>query len=168
MLSSAGGQLHTLLTSPTVLACVFSWLSAQFLKTIISLFRGRVRRFVDLFELMFWRTGGMPSSHSAVVSCVCICIAFRSGFDSDVFALSFVLFFITIRDALGVRRANGIHAHRINELVDAENSRSENEIEEKPQKKLRRLKEVEGHTPMEVCVGCLLGAFIGTAFSVLR
>ncbi len=164
MFSVAGGHLHTLLTSPTLLACVFSWLSAQFLKTIISLFRGRVAKLSDLFELMFWRTGGMPSSHSASVACVCVCIGFRSGLDSDVFILSFVLFFITIRDALGVRRSNGTHARRINELVDSANSaKSENA----DKKLLRRVKEVDGHTPMEVCVGSLLGAFIGIAFSVL-
>lgn len=148
---------------------MFSWLCAQFLKTIISLFKGRVRRLADLFELMFWRTGGMPSSHSSVVACVCTCIAFRSGIGSDVFILSFILFFITIRDALGVRRANGIHARRINELVDVVNSLDGADGRNQALRgQLRRLKEVEGHTPMEACVGSLLGAFIGIAFSVLR
>lgn len=166
MLSSAGGQLHALLTSPVFLACVFSWLCAQFLKTVIKLFSGKVHSLFELFELMFWQTGGMPSSHSAVVSCVCTCVGFRSGVDSDVFIVSFILFFITIRDALGVRRSNGVQAQRLNQIISLLNGRKKQRDEEKSS--LASVKEVNGHTPMEVFVGSLLGLFIGIAFSVLN
>ncbi|MBR1614699.1 MAG: divergent PAP2 family protein [Treponema sp.] len=179
MLSSAGGQLHALLTSPVFLACVFSWLCAQFLKTVIKLFSGKVHSLFELFELMFWQTGGMPSSHSAVVSCVCTCVGFRSGVDSDVFIVSFILFFITIRDALGVRRSNGVQAHRLNQIISLLNGRKKQrddvssgkpdaEQSDEEKSSLASVKEVNGHTPMEVFVGSLLGLFIGIAFSVLN
>ena len=180
MLSSAGGQLHALLTSPVFLACVFSWLCAQFLKTIIKIFSGKVHSLFELFELMFWQTGGMPSSHSSVVSCVCTCVGFRSGVDSDVFIVSFILFFITIRDALGVRRSNGVQAHRLNQIIRLLNGKKKVPDEPAPEQPLPdehpvddkapldSVKEVNGHTPMEVFVGSLLGIFIGIAFSVLN
>ena len=113
----------------------------------------------QLFELLLWRTGGLPSSHSALVSCLCTTIAFRSGIDSDIFILSFCFFLVTIRDAVGVRRANGIQARRLNEIVKIMNERGMSNF--------KFLKEVQGHSPMEVFIGCLLGFFIGLAFSVL-
>lgn len=87
-------------------------------------------------------------------------IGFRSGFDSDVFILSFVFFLVTIRDAVGVRRANGFQARRINEIGDI---LKKNGLYDD----YAKLKEVNGHSPMEVFVGSLLGLFIGVAFSVL-
>jgi len=186
MLSTAGGQLKSLLTSPTFLACVFSWLCAQFLKTVIKLFSGKVHSIGELFELMLWRTGSMPSSHSAVVACVCICVGLKSGLNSDVFIVSFILYFITIRDALGVRLSNGIQAKRINEIIsflfskdkqkkqylnkssNSDNENLVNDISEVDDFNLKEVKEVNGHTPMEVIVGSLLGFFIGIAFSVLK
>ncbi|MBR6913188.1 MAG: divergent PAP2 family protein [Treponema sp.] len=187
MLSNVGGQLHALLTSPVFLACVCSWLCAQFLKTIIKLLSGRVNTFGELIELMFWQTGSMPSAHSAVVACVSTCVGFRSGIDSDIFIVSFILYFITIRDALGVRRSNGVQAHRLNEIVDLLNNflggvkiprRSGKPLAEPhaerpikpvpPRPKLGNVKEVNGHTPLEVFVGSLLGIIIGITFSVFH
>ncbi|BDC95986.1 MULTISPECIES: divergent PAP2 family protein [Treponema] len=174
MFSTVSGQIHTLLVSPTFLACAFSWVCAQFLKTIIKLFSGKVHSLIELFDLMFWRTGGMPSSHSAVVSCVATCVGLRSGLDSDVFIVSFVLFFITIRDALGVRRANGIHARRINEIISVLNFFEKKSVEKELPKEeelpedVQQVKEVNGHSPLEVFVGVLLGIFVGMAFSVLK
>ena len=102
----------------------------------------------------------MPSSHSAVTSCITTCIGFESGVDSTIFVLGFVFFVVTIRDALGVRRANGIQARRLNEIGEIlkENNMYDDFV---------KLKEVNGHTPIEVFVGTLLGIFVGVAFSVL-
>ena len=116
MLSNAGAQLQILFSSPVFLACLFSWLCAQFIKTIIKLFSGSVHSLTELFELLFWRTGSMPSSHSSITACLCTTIGYRSGVDSDVFVLALVFFLVTIRDAVGVRRANGMQARRLNEL----------------------------------------------------
>lgn len=153
-------QLHLFITNPVLLACISSWFCAQFIKTLIKLFSGKVNSIGELFELLLWRTGSMPSSHSAVVACACTTIGFRNGISSDIFILSFVVFLITIRDAVGVRRANGIQARRINEITG--------DLKIKGILDLKPIKEVQGHTPIEVIIGCFLGFVIGLAFSVLK
>jgi uncharacterized protein len=159
MLSNAHEQFHSLFSSPVFLACVFSWFSAQFIKTIIKLFSGRIHSLQELFELLFWRTGSMPSSHSALVSSLCTTIGFRRGVSSDIFILALCFFMVTIRDAVGVRRANGIQARLLNEM--GKKLQQKDIIDFKP------MKEVQGHSPMEVFIGSLLGFFIGVGFSVL-
>ncbi|WP_314743664.1 divergent PAP2 family protein, partial [Treponema lecithinolyticum] len=72
-------QLYFLLTNPVFLSALFSWLSAQFIKTVIQLLTGKVSDFKELIALLFWRTGGMPSSHSALVCAMSASIGFRSG-----------------------------------------------------------------------------------------
>lgn len=156
-----GDRFRLFLTNPVLLSCFFSWLGAQFLKTAINLIYGRVHSFGELLQLMFWRTGGMPSSHSALVASLSTTIAFRNGIHSDIFVLSLAFFFVTIRDAFGVRRASGIHARKINEL-----GRKLNEKEVLDDYK--PIKEVNGHTPMEVICGCIFGFFVGLAFSLLK
>lgn len=154
-------QVKLFFTSPIFLACFFSWLGAQFLKTAINLIYGKVHSFGELIDLMFWRTGGMPSSHSALVSSLCTTIGFRNGLNSDIFVLSLAFFFVTIRDAFGVRRASGIQAHKINEIGK---KLKENKIFDE----YKSVKEVNGHTPMEVICGVILGFFVGLAFSLLK
>ena len=152
-------QRHLFFSQPAFLACLFSWLSAQLVKTLIKLFSGKVHSLKELFELLLWRTGSMPSSHSALVATLCTTIGFRSGVNSDVFILSLGFYLVTIRDAVGVRRANGLQAtmlNKIGRLLAAKNI-----IEE-----VKPIKEVQGHTPAEVIIGSLLGFFIGLAFSV--
>ena len=152
-------QLHLFFSQPAFLACLFSWLSAQLVKTLIKLFSGKVHSLKELFELLLWRTGSMPSSHSALVATLCTTIGFRSGVNSDVFILSLGFYLVTIRDAVGVRRANGLQAamlNKIGRLLAAKNI-----IEE-----VKLIKEVQGHTPAEVIIGSLLGFFIGLAFGV--
>lgn len=152
-------QLHLFFSQPAFLACLFSWLSAQLVKTLIKLFSGKVHSLKELFELLLWRTGSMPSSHSALVATLCTTIGFRSGVNSDVFIISLGFYLVTIRDAVGVRRANGLQAamlNKIGRLLAAKNI-----IEE-----VKPIKEVQGHTPAEVIIGSLLGFFIGLAFSV--
>ncbi len=73
-------------------------------------------------------------------------------------SLAFV--FVTIRDALGVRRANGLQAKKINEMGKM--------LQEKGILDYTPVKEVNGHTPLEVCMGVLLGFFVGLAFSLLK
>lgn len=160
-LPSYGLQLIMFLTNPIFLACFFSWLGAQFLKTAINLIYGRVHSFSELIELMFWRTGGMPSSHSALVTTLSTTIGFRNGFHSDLFILSLALFFITIRDAFGVRRSSGIQAATINHIGQ---KLKEKQIDEN----YKPIKEVHGHTPMEVLCGIFFGFFVGLAFSLLK
>lgn len=159
MFTGAKTQFQLLFSNPILLACIFSWFCAQFIKTIIKLFYGQVHSLKQLFELLLWRTGGLPSSHSALVACLCTTIGFRSGIDSDIFILAFCFMLVTMRDAVGVRRANGIQARRINEIAKI--------LNDKEMSSFKFLKEVQGHSPMEVFIGCLLGFFIGLAFSML-
>lgn len=154
-------QFELLITNPVFLSCVFSWLGAQFLKTAINLIYGRIHSIKDLFSYMFWRTGGMPSSHSALVTSLCTTIGFSHGIHSDIFVLSICFFLVVIRDAFGVRRSSGMQCKKINLL-------GQKLTEKKIIENYDSLKEVDGHTPMEVLCGCLVGFFIGLAFSMLK
>lgn len=161
MALSFSEQFKLFLVNPIFLSCVFSWLGAQFLKTAINLIYGRIHSLAELLETMIWRTGGMPSSHSALVTSLCTTIAFRHGLNSDIFVFSLCFFLVVIRDAFGVRRSSGLQAKKLNELG--------NELKEKKViDNYTKLKEINGHTPMEVICGCLVGFFVGLAFSLLK
>ncbi len=154
-------QFLLFIHNPIFLSCVFSWLGAQFLKSAIKLIYGRIHSLSDLLEVMFWRTGGMPSSHSALVTSLCVTIAFRHGLHSDLFIFALCFFLVVIRDAFGVRRSSGIQAKKLNEIG--------NELKDKNIiDNYKSLKEVDGHTPMEVLCGCLLGFLVGLSFSLLK
>lgn len=147
--------------NPIFLSCVFSWIGAQFIKAAIKLIYGRIHSIKELLEVMFWRTGGMPSSHSALVTSLCVTIAFRHGFHSDLFIFALCFFLVVIRDAFGVRRSSGIQAKKLNQIG--------NELKEKDiVENYKPLKEVDGHTPMEVLCGCLFGFLVGLSFSLLK
>jgi hypothetical protein len=152
-------QIIKLVHNPIFLAAVSSWVLSQFLKTIITLLTQTVSSFRDLLELLFWRTGGMPSSHSALVASVTTAIGFKSGIDSDIFVFSCCFALVVIRDAVGVRRSSGQQARALNELGSKVSARMRYQF--KP------VKEIQGHRPMEVLAGILLGFFIGVAFSTL-
>lgn len=159
MLSSALNQVRLLTSNPVFVACIFSWFSAQFVKTVIKLCAGKVSSLRELFELLIWRTGGMPSSHAALVSSLCTSIGFRAGIGSDIFILAFCFALVVIRDALGVRRASGIQARVLNELGST--------LDDSGILKFKPVKEVHGHKPSEVLIGCFLGVMVGVAFAVL-
>jgi acid phosphatase family membrane protein YuiD len=159
MLANVKFQMHLIFTNPVFLACITSWFFAQLVKTLIKLVTGRVSSLRELISLLIWRTGGMPSSHSALVLSVSTTIGFRSGFTSDIFILAVCFALVVIRDALGVRRASGIQAKAINEIGS---KLTENQLIS-----FKSIKEVQGHKPLEVIVGCFLGFFIGLAFSIL-
>ena len=154
-------QFILFLHNPILLSCIFSWLGAQFLKAAIKLIYGRIHSLPELIEVMLWRTGGMPSSHSALVTSLCTTIAFRHGLHSDLFIFALCFFLVVIRDAFGVRRSSGLQAKKINEIG--------NELKEKNViDNFKSMKEVDGHTPMEVLCGCLLGFLVGLSFSLLK
>src|SRR5574344_2722387 len=135
---TAREQIHLFFINPVLLSGIFSWLSAQLIKTLIKLFSGKVHSIGELFELLFWRTGSMPSSHAALVTSLCTTIGFRSGINSDVFILSVGFFLVTIRDAVGVRRANGIQALMLKDI--------DNKIKEQKLMDYKPIKERLGHT----------------------
>ena len=158
MFTLLSDQVKKFLSNPVLLACISSWFCAQFIKTVISILYGRIHSLYKLVENLIWKTGGLPSSHSALVASLSTTVGFRNGISSDIFILSLCFFMVTIRDAVGVRRSNGIQAQKINEIGRLLNKKDI--IDYKP------IREVNGHTPMEVTIGCLLGFFIGLAFSL--
>lgn len=107
-------------------------------------------------------TGGMPSSHSALITGTTSCIGWQLGFDSPLFALAATLCFIVLYDASGVRRNAGLIAARVNELsTTLWDAASPAPTLSQP------LKESLGHTRLEVLVGSLMGPAIALPGLVL-
>ncbi|MDC3073131.1 divergent PAP2 family protein [Prochlorococcus sp. AH-716-O13] len=123
---------------------LLSCLLAQFLKIIFNFFSTGKIRFGIMFE-----TGGMPSSHSALITGTTSGIGFQLGFDNPIFALAIALSLIVMYDASGVRKSAGIQAAEINKLSKKLDPKSQ-----------VTLKETLGHTKFEVIVGSLLGPLI--------
>lgn len=157
-LSSILSVLKDFFTDPIFLACISSWFSAQFIKTVLNVLYGRIHSLHELLENLIWKTGGLPSSHSALVTSLCTCIGFKDC--KEAFLVSLVFFMVTVRDAVGVRRSSGLQAKKLNELGSM--LKEKGVIDE-----YKPIKEVQGHTPLEVAFGILLGFFIGLAFSTL-
>jgi acid phosphatase family membrane protein YuiD len=146
--------------NPVVLCSASSWFFAQFIKALIYILRPRKKRFArEALLTFFWKTGGMPSSHAALVCSMSASVAFNEGVGSNMFAVSFFLAMIVIRDAVGVRRSSGLQARSLNQL-----GRQAADI---CKLEFRPVKEVNGHTPLEVAVGGLLGFFTAAAFNYL-
>ena len=127
---------------------VLSWTVAPALKVLISL--GLEKR-LDWKRL--WGMGGMPSSHTAFVFSLALMIAVREGVSSTTFALAFALAAVVIYDAMGVRAETGRQSEVINKIVQ------EVLVEGKPITE-KQLKELVGHTPLEVLAGVLVGVII--------
>ena len=129
-----------------ILICaIIAYVTAQLLKFAICIVRER--RF-DIGLLI--ASGGMPSSHSSTVCALCVASARMYGLSSPYFAVSFVLAAIVMYDAAGVRRAAGEQAKLINRLV-AELWEGKTDYVQKS------LKELIGHTPLQVIGGAVLG-----------
>jgi acid phosphatase family membrane protein YuiD len=98
--------------------------------------------------------GGMPSSHSALVTGTAFSVGLYAGFDSPVFAAAAALAMVVIYDATGIRRQAGIHAQTINLLVE--------ELLQGHMAPEKQLREVLGHTPLEALGGIVTGILIPT------
>lgn len=100
--------------------------------------------------------GGMPSSHSAVVTSIATMIGKTQGINTPIFALAVMFAFVVMYDAAGVRRAAGKQAKLLNKLVETPGL-SNIQVQEK-------LVEVLGHTPTQVVVGAIIGITVGLIF----
>jgi acid phosphatase family membrane protein YuiD len=147
------------LANPVFLSALSSWFLAQILKSCIMLFRNRPQTAKEIILNIFWTTGGMPSSHSAVVSALATSAGFVEGPDSTLFIVTLFYAVLTFRDALGVRRAAGAQAKVLNQLL--RDLSVHFSLRSKP------VKEIHGHTMSEVFVGALLGFFIALAYCTL-
>ena len=151
--------LKGFIENPVFLSVISSLFFAQLLKTIIYLLKAKSKNTRDTLEIMIWRTGGMPSSHSAMVSAMAASVAFVEGINTSLFVITVMFALIIIRDALGVRRSSGIQARVLNWLG--------RQAAEKLKIEYHPVKEVTGHSPLEVIVGMLLGIIIAAAFCFL-
>ena len=151
--------LYDLVSGPVFLSAFFSWFIAQLVKTVIDIGRQRSRTSGEAVATMFWKTGGMPSSHSSLVTALATSIGFEHGLGEPIFTLSLFYGVLIIRDALGVRRSAGMQAQALNEIGL--------QLKERFGIAHNPVKEVLGHTPTEVAVGVALGFFIAVAFSLL-
>ena len=120
------------------------WVTAQILKVIVELLW---RRKLNLRLLT--SAGGMPSSHSALVCGLATAIAINDGAGSSTFALSFVLAMVVMYDAAGIRRWASIQARILNQIID--------ELFQGHPISEVRLREILGHTPVQVAAGAALG-----------
>ncbi len=141
------------MVSPVLLIAVSAWATAQILKMVIA------TAIYRKFDLTYLTTGGgMPSSHSALVCATVVSCGVSAGFDSQVFAVAMVLAFIVMYDAAHVRRETGEQAKVLNYIL-------RNWEELKPEEFDAELKELIGHTPLQVAVGGVLGVAVGLAGS---
>src|SRR5215213_11791433 len=132
-----------------LIAGLAAWGLAQVIKIPLDYFRTRRWNWALLLT-----TGGMPSSHSSLMTASTLAIGYYYGFDHPAFALGVAFTMIVTYDAAGVRQQAGIHAQRINLLFD-ELLRGHPINEDD-------LREVIGHTPLEVLGGILLGLVVAT------
>lgn len=142
--------LIDIVSNRTIQAAALAWAIAQAIKVVLTF---AVSKRFDHTRVL--GSGGMPSSHSSMVCAMMTTIGFREGFQSSAFALAFCFAGVVMYDAAGVRRSTGRNAAVINHLLDGLAGNGFTFDEE-------RLKELVGHTPIQVFAGALLGILVGT------
>lgn len=130
-----------------LLAALLGWIVGQGLKVLLGV--ATERRFNFRW---FVGTGGMPSAHSAGVSALATAVGLTHGFGSPLFAVALIFALVTMFDAQGVRRAAGQQAEILNTVLG--------DIYWKRPIAGGRLKELIGHTPIEVFVGSAIGILL--------
>jgi len=158
---TAAEAIKSLLSNRIFLSTVFSLVIAQVLKLFFYFIKNKnkSRKKWDAIETMLWRTGGMPSSHSAVVCALATSIGILEKITSTYFIISLVFAMVVLRDSVGVRRTAGLQARALNNL--GRQSAKLTGLE------FHSVKEIHGHTPLEVLAGSLLGVLIAVCFSLL-
>ncbi|MCD8082435.1 MAG: divergent PAP2 family protein [Clostridiales bacterium] len=142
-----------LIHNEVLISSVVGWTVAQVLKTLIDMWLNKGFKPERLVG-----SGGMPSSHSATVCGLLTSAGLCYGVDSFEFAVSFVLASVVMYDAVGVRRETGKQAKLLNMIMKQDFFRMNGEEVQES------LKELVGHTPLQVVVGAALG--VGMAFFV--
>jgi len=143
-MQSFGSVLNNHVLIVSLLSCVLAQLS----KVVVELIYHGKLNFRVIFE-----SGGMPSSHSALVTALATDIGLRKGWDSGEFAIATVFAIIVMYDAAGVRQAAGKQAKILNQMID-ELFTGDHHLTE------IHLKELLGHTPFQVLIGSIMGIVI--------
>jgi acid phosphatase family membrane protein YuiD len=136
-----------ILANRVLVVSLIAWLLAQTIKLLIYVCRDRR---IDLRHLV--SSGGMPSSHSALVTALATATAITEGTRSAVFAVAVIFAAVVMYDAAGVRQAVSIQARILNRMLD--------EIFVEQRFNEKRLRELIGHSPVEVVVGGSLGLLV--------
>lgn len=142
-------ELGALFQNRVLITMMTAWLLAQVIKIPLDYLYTRRWNWALLLSV-----GGMPSSHSSLLTSATVAIGLYHGFDNPLFALGVAITMVVTYDAAGVRRQAGIHAQRINMLVD--------EVLRGHMFDQSELREVLGHTPLEVTGGVLFGIVVAT------
>lgn len=129
---------------------IIAWATVQVFKFLADAVKNKKLNFKRLVE-----TGGMPSSHSATVTSLMTAIGISEGLSSPIFAVAFVFSIIVMYDAAGVRRAAGKQASILNQLINSNQVHIDTNV---------KLKELLGHTPVQVIVGGVYGVIVGIIF----
>ncbi len=140
-------NLLDIFQNKVLISVLAGWLLAQALKIPTEYIRSR-----RWLWTMFFAAGGMPSSHTALMVAGTLSVGLYYGFDNPLFAIAVGVTMIIAHDAAGVRRQAGKHAERINLLFD--------ELLHGHMWSEDDLKEVIGHTPLEVIGGIILGLLV--------
>ena len=138
-------MLHTI-----GIASLISGLLAQFMKVVVAFYHTKKLRLERFFD-----TGGMPSSHTALVTTLTMGVAIENGISSPVFSVVLIFSMYVVFEAAGLRQEVGKQARVLNELVD--------DLLETHHLNTSRLKELVGHTWGEVTVGFLVGLAVAIA-----
>ena len=142
--------------NPILTVALLAWFVAQVLKTLINFI------LLGKFQLeRMWGDGGMPSAHSATVCAMVIATARSAGVGSSIFAVASVVAIITMHDAMGVRHETGEQAKVLNQMIDQWIDISEKNA---PFLQNMHLKEMVGHTPLQVVAGFLVGLVVGLLY----
>jgi len=139
--------MGNILNNDVLICCIIAWFLAQVLKIPVDYWRTQ-----KLHWGLFFSAGGMPSSHSAMMTATTLAIGLFHGFDNPLFGLASAISMIVLYDATGVRRQAGIHAQKINMIID--------ELLQGHPISEEQLKEMLGHTPIEVAGGTILGIIV--------
>lgn len=142
--------------NPILTVALLAWFVAQVLKTLINFI------LLGKFQLeRMWGDGGMPSAHSATVCAMVIATARSEGFGSAIFAVAAVVAIITMHDAMGVRRETGEQAKVLNKMIEQWIDVTEKNV---PFLQNMHLKEMVGHTPLQVLAGFVVGCVVGALY----
>ena len=142
--------------NPILTVALLAWFVAQVLKTLINFI------LLGKFQLeRMWGDGGMPSAHSATVCAMVIATARSEGFGSAIFAVAAVVAIITMHDAMGVRRETGEQAKVLNQMIEQWIDVTEKNA---PFLQNMHLKEMVGHTPLQVLAGFVVGCVVGALY----
>lgn len=137
-----------IITNKYIYTPLILWFAIQTFKVIYDLVKTKKFNFKRILG-----AGGMPSSHSAVVTSLATLIGKYEGVETSIFAISVIFAFVVMYDATGVRRAAGKQAKLLNKIIETPGL-SSLQVQEK-------LVEVLGHTPIQVFVGALIGIIAG-------